>query len=224
MQVFVKGLTGRTYTIDLERNDTIRDLKEKYGNKSFKGGDMRLIFAGKELQDDDVASDILRNESYVYGVVRLRGGGTSLPDIREMNTSEVSMATPETPPWECIEHGFNLHAICKNKNCRVFKKSFSELKIHKRFGDFDMVKINKKTHCPQCDEPVKIVGMGFFDCYYGFAGKVSETGRIIRGEGKADDKNYMQTSEGSKEEWDWLKIVVGKLPISKNVLSRLESN
>ncbi|KAJ3428750.1 UBIQUITIN-40S ribosomal protein S31 [Anaeramoeba flamelloides] len=52
MQIFVKTLNGKTITIEIDRNDTVRDLKAKVHLKEDTPPKYQnLIFAGKSLED-----------------------------------------------------------------------------------------------------------------------------------------------------------------------------
>ena len=75
-QIQIKSINGKTRTIEVEKTDTVAQIKTKIQEKEgILPSEQRLIFAGKNLEDNRTMEDYnITADTTLHLVLRVRGG------------------------------------------------------------------------------------------------------------------------------------------------------
>jgi hypothetical protein len=208
--VFIKTLTGKTLKIGTEARMTIEQLKECIKELEDIPPKLRLVFAGKQLEDGRTLSDYnIQSESTVHMVLRIRGGGLPFVDVSDSKGPQKMEYSRDAPDWRVCSKGLCLEGPCLNKKCEAFKNM-----VIINMGSsisYQMGVSNRKTNCPMCHQHVNATTCAFNKCEYRFFGiKKLPNGRHerIKSDWKEAGDSYYRFDPVRNGVADWISLAI----------------
>jgi len=204
IQVFIGRLIGNTHTINTNINDTIETLKDKIFESEGIPSKQQILFYKREcLKDDQTLSDYkIQNETTVFLILKLRGGGGCVPDVDKFEIKVVSKQKNEYHNYYLYE-GLTFGGKCENKKCKCFGEHVSS---EMGYGKFDL--INIKGDCI-CFSRFKVTAFYLSKCEgsltYNKKGKPALMKNI-----KISGDRYIEIGDGENVEYDTIILEIYK--------------
>ena len=97
LQIFVRTLTGKTITLEINSSDTVGDIKARIQSKEgVLAGRQRLVYAGKHLEDECPIADYhLTKGDTLHLLGSLRGG----TDPLQLDGNDHSVSSDGDDDW-----------------------------------------------------------------------------------------------------------------------------
>ena len=207
IEICIKELSGRCTNLKVNRRDTIREAKKKYG----KDDHVQWKFGGIVLKDDKLISDYeLEDGDCIYSNDRAQGGGgvfgLETIDVSKNNTKNIGFAS-SGKSYRLVEWGLSIQSKCKNNNCKAYEDT-----IYVQIGfvtNWDLLKNLKEVVCPACKKRVKPLNFGFYNCKYEIEYEKDENDEFKEGKvnGVSGAKDYIVFNEYSSGKATFTKLI-----------------
>ena len=225
MQINVKLLRGDTLTFEVEPDLTILEVKEMLEFLTqIDPDEMRLLFAGRQLEDDRTLWDYnILTDSTFQMVQRVTGGG----DIAVLTFTDVTSEQMfkvckfgRGPRRKTLGSGLNFRGTCRNRSCDACNKI---VYVRKGFypdtnGLCNLSRRMTEMNCPICNKCLAkrdICGISIHKCTLRIEGKVVNGERFdytVESTGNCY-KRALSLNDDDDRDYDYLELTVKPLEV-----------
>lgn len=201
----VKSLTGKITVIAAKAYYSIKTIKKLVQDiDGIPIDQQRLIFAGRQLEDDKTLADYgIANETTLHLVLRLRGGSLVYIIFTDLEKSGQRISgSIQGPEWRQVRPGLCLEGKCQNENCEAFK-----CLVIINMGLPICFRVDKpgecSTNCPMCKEHVDPVTCGFHDCSFRYVGiiETDQGPQLVESDWQTEQQEYYRFNEAFQSTW-----------------------
>ncbi|GBG63675.1 hypothetical protein CBR_g38987 [Chara braunii] len=210
VQIFVKTLTDKIFTVEVDLFDRVCELKDRIHDlEGIPQDQQRLIFGGKQLEDRKMLADYkIQKESVIAIVLRLRGGGPGgaapFADVSRQDCMETLDFSDDAPDWRVCNYGLNVEGKCVNKDC----KAFDHMVIDGSFRNIFNLSTDKGC-CPICAKSFTPITCGFYSCKWRYEGiKSSDKVHLSSDWKEALGYRYHRFSDEQKNATGWDSLLI----------------
>ncbi len=210
--VIIKTLTGKSFQVPVDQDDTVESLKHKiFKLERMKPDEQRLIFCGRQLEDGRLLTFYgIGHETVIHLVRRLRGGAPFFADVYRTDALQRHEWSRNAPRWRVALEGLCVEGKCQNRNCQAFGQT---VVMNAEFKNFDLITMSSHCECPMCRGTVVPVKPGFANCSYRITARKKGSSQLLQVPWTDVRNAYVTYDEHVARivEWDRMQIFVRRL-------------